>query len=136
MLPAAKFFQICLTIVLAGQFLLVTNSFAAAPLGNGTSETASYFRLIWGLLVVLGIILIIYGFVRKRFSMFSTSSSQEIKIVEIRPMMGKKALCLVDVKGQEYLLGISGDNINHIATLPPESKSSFAKSLETAEGTS
>ena len=97
-----------------------------------SSDSASYLRVIWGLLVVLGIILVLYGVVRKRFSLLSTSPSQHIKILEIKPMMGKKALCLVDVKGQEFLLGISGDQINHIATLSPQSEKSFAKTLQEA----
>jgi len=94
------------------------------------TDTASYFRVIWGLLVVLGIILVLYGIVRKRFSLLATSPSKHIKILEIKPMMGKKALCLVEVKGQEFLLGMSGDQINHIATLPPQSETSFAKTLQ------
>ncbi|MCP4339557.1 MAG: FliO/MopB family protein [Desulfobulbaceae bacterium] len=100
------------------------------------SDTESYFRVIWGLLVVLGIILVLYGIVRKRFSLLSTSPSQNIKILEIKPMMGKKALCLVDVKGQEYLLGISGDQINHIATLSPQPETSFAETLQATGATS
>ncbi len=94
------------------------------------SDAASYFRVIWGLLVVLGIILILYGFLKKRFSLLSTSGSQHIKIVEIKPLMGKKSLCLVNVKGQEHLIGISGDRITHIAALPPQPESSFAEVLQ------
>ena len=100
------------------------------------SDTESYFRVIWGLLVVLGIILVLYGIVKKRFSLLSTSPSQNIKILEIKPMMGKKALCLVDVKGQEYLLGISGDQISHIATLSPQPETSFAETLQATGATS
>jgi hypothetical protein len=44
--------------------------------------------------------------------------------------MGKKALCLINVKGQEHLLGISGDNITHIADLTPRAESSFAEVLQ------
>ena len=99
------------------------------------SDTASYFRVIWGLLVVLGIILVLYGIVRKRFSLLSSSPSQNIKILEIKPMIGKKALCLVDVKGQEYLLGISGDQISHIATLPPQPETTFAETLQSTGAT-
>ncbi len=99
-------------------------------------DATSYFRVIWGLLVVLGIILVLYGIVRKRFSLLSTSPSQHIKILEIKPMMGKKALCLVDVKGQEFLLGISGDQISHIASLSPQSETSFAETLQATGATS
>ena len=99
----------------------------------GTTDTTNYFRMIWGLLVVLGIILVLYGIVRKRFSLLSSSPGGNIKILEIKPMMGKKALCLVDVKGQEFLLGISGETISHVATLTPPIKTSFAATLQATE---
>ncbi|MCK5517536.1 MAG: FliO/MopB family protein [Desulfobulbaceae bacterium] len=89
----------------------------------------SYFRVVWGLLVVLGVILILYGILKKRFSLFNTPASQSIKVIEMKPLMSKKALCLVEVKGEEYLLGISGDRITHIATIGAEKKSSFAATL-------
>ena len=113
-------------------FFIPSNTFAADIAGN---DAASYFRVIWGLLVVLGIILVLYGIVRKRFSLLASSPDKNIKILEIKPMMGKKALCLVDVKGQEYLLGISGDQINHLATLSPQPERSFADTLQSAEAT-
>jgi flagellar protein FliO/FliZ len=122
-----------LVVLFSLLFLNPPETFAADIPGN---DTESYFRVIWGLLVVLGIILVLYGIVRKRFSLLSTSPSQNIKILEIKPMMGKKALCLVDVKGQEYLLGISGDQINHIATLSPQPETSFAETLQATEATS
>lgn len=113
-------------------FLHPSDIFAANMPG---SDAASYFRVIWGLLVVLGIILILYGFLKKRFSLLSTAGSQNIKIVEIKPLMGKKALCLINVRGQEHLLGISGDQITHIAALTPQPESSFAEVLQATGAT-
>lgn len=109
--------------------------FPSALLAGNTlgTDTADYFRIIWGLLVVLGIILVLYGIVRKRFSLLATPSGGKIKILEVKPMMGKKALCLVDVQGQEFLLGISGETISHIATLTPTARTSFAATLQAAE---
>ncbi len=98
---------------------------AGAELGS----MESYFRVIWGLLVVLGIILILYGIFKKRLSLFHTPASQSIKVLEIKPLMPKKALCLVEVKGEEYLLGISSDQITHIATVGTKKKSSFTDAL-------
>lgn len=113
-------------------FLLPTEYIYGAD--SNFDEMASYFRLIWGLLVVLGVILILYGVLRKRLSLFHTPSSQAIKVLEIKPLMAKKSLCLVEVKGQEYLLGISNDQITHIATInPPEPHSSFAETLSKTE---
>lgn len=117
-------------------WLYVAQLAAPAPVFAGTAlgtDTADYFRMIWGLLVVLGIILVLYGMVRKRFSLLSPSPGGNIKILEIKPMMGKKALCLVEVKGQEFLFGLSGENISHLATLTPPTKTSFAATLQATE---
>lgn len=90
----------------------------------------SSLRMIWGLLVVLGIILLLYGLLKKRFSLLAHTPQQQIRIIEIKPLMGKKALCLVEVRGQEYLLGISGDRVDPIACLSKKSASSFAETLK------
>jgi len=109
------------------QLLFCQETYAADMPGT---DTANYFRVIWGLLVVLGIILILYGLLKKRFSLLATGTNQDIKVMEIKPLMGKKALCLINVKGQEHLLGISGDRITHLAALAPQPESSFAKVLQ------
>lgn len=108
--------------------------FSAATLCLGAEEQPSimgnYLRVIWGLLVVLGVILVLYGLLRKRFSLLSTSTTDNIKVLEVKPLMGKKALCLVEVKGKELLLGISGDNISHLSTISNKGQGSFAETLE------
>jgi flagellar protein FliO/FliZ len=127
MLSIQKYTTVFLPALFLSQFFFPVETFA----GNiADSDTANYFRVIWGLLIVLGIILILYGFFKKRFSLLSTGTNQEIKIVEIKPLMGKKALCLITVKGQEHLLGISGDRITHLAALTPQPESSFAEVLQ------
>lgn len=104
--------------------------------GNGYAASTQFgdlnssFRVIWGLLVVLGIILLLYGLLKKKFSLLAHSPQQQIRIVEIKPLMGRKALCLIEVRGQEYLLGISGDRISPIAAIPPKPVPSFADSLK------
>ncbi len=90
----------------------------------------SYFRMLWGLLVVLGIILILYGIFKKRISLFHSPSSQSIKVLEIKPLMGKKSLCLIEVRGEEFLLGISNDQITHIATIDSKKTTTFAATLK------
>lgn len=103
-----------------------TTVFAAV---STSSDTENYMRMIWGLLIVLGIIFVLYGLIKKRFSLLGSTSKQEIKVVEMKPLMGKKALCLVEVRGEEYLLGIGGDTVTHIATLAKKSDRSFADTL-------
>jgi flagellar protein FliO/FliZ len=95
---------------------------------------SSSFRVIWGLLIVLGIILLLYGLLRKRFSLLSSLPDKEINILEIKPLMGKKALCLVEIRGTEYLIGISESQISNIATLPPKKASNFKETLQAETG--
>lgn len=103
-----------------------------APAAASSSDVAvNYLQMIWGLLIVLGIILILYGLVKKRFSLLASSSAKEIKVLEVKPLMGQKALCLVEVRGQEYLLGIGGDTVTHLASLPGKNDKSFAATLAT-----
>ncbi|BHH83381.1 flagellar biosynthetic protein FliO [Desulforhopalus sp. 52FAK] len=100
----------------------------------GNDMLANSFRVVWGLLIVLGIILILYGLLRKRFSLLSSLPDKEIKIVEIKPLMGKKALCLVEVRGKEYLLGLTDSHISNIATLPGKNVTSFSDTLKQESG--
>jgi flagellar protein FliO/FliZ len=101
-------------------------AYAASP---QLGELDSYFKMIWGLLVVLGVIFLLYALLKKRFSLLATSPEKNIKILEIKPLMGRKALCLVSVKGHQYLIGLSGDRITHLATLPDETDMTFAETL-------
>ncbi len=103
-------------------------------LTGGNEVLSNSFRVIWGLLIVLGIILILYGLLRKRFSILSSTADKEIQILEIKPLMGKKALCLVEVRGQELLIGISESKISTLANLTPKKEQSFAETLKKESG--
>ncbi|EKD38147.1 MAG: hypothetical protein ACD_75C00845G0001, partial [uncultured bacterium] len=109
--------------------MLLWPACASAETGQFGAMDSS-LRMIWGLLVVLGIILLLYALLKKRFSLLTHSPQQQIRIIEIKPLMGKKALCLVEVRGQEFLLGISGDRVDPIACLSKKSASSFAETLK------
>lgn len=111
----------------------LTSPSLAFPADSPGNDLDNYFKVIWGLAVVLGIILILYGLLKKKFSLLGTSPSQEIKVVEIKPLMGRKALCLVNVRGKDFLLGISGDQISHIANLPSSQETLFEETLQAAQ---
>lgn len=110
----------------------------AFPAGQADAATSSlieldsYFRVFWGLGIVLAIILILYALLRKHFSLFANHPQKHITIVEIKPLSGRKSLCLVRVKDQEFLIGLSGDRISHLATLSGPSSPSFAATLDAA----
>lgn len=90
------------------------------------------FRMLWGLFVVLGILLIIYGLMRKRLSFVQANSKSKIKIIEIRHLMPKKSLCLVEVCGQEFLLGLGTENITLLSTIKDSESSAFKTTLTSA----
>jgi flagellar protein FliO/FliZ len=128
-----------LPILLLG--LSVQNSAAGI---EPPSPFSSTLRLIWGLLIVLGILLIIYALAKKKLSFLQGGNGKgAITIVETRHLMPRKSLCLVNVRGREYLLGLSNEQINLIAALdhhasPPGSTNSpayqdFAATLATAK---
>jgi len=84
---------------------------------SAPSMLSAGFRMMWGLLVVLGILLIIYGLMRKRLSFIHSHSQSKIRIIEIRHIMPKKSICLVEVRGQEFLLGLGNDSITLLSAL-------------------
>ena len=102
---------------------------------EGTDPTlfSASLRMFWGLLVVSGILLIIYGLMRKRLSFAQSNSKSKIQIKEIRHIMPKKSLCLVEVGGQEFLLGLGAENITLLANLDTNKQPSFQANLVEAE---
>ncbi len=96
------------------------------------TQTEMYFRAVWGLAIVVGIMLIIFALVRKRFSLTHNDNDTQIKVLEMRPLMPKKSLCLVEVEGKKILLGISADNINLLANIEKDNTKSFSDHLSTA----
>lgn len=118
------------TLLLFACLLLTAPTPQAGAATATLIDMESYLRVFWGLGVVLAIILILYWLLRKRFSLLANHPEKLITIVEIKPLSGKKSLCLVRVKGQEFLLGLSGDQISHLATLPPAP--TFAATLAAA----
>ncbi len=120
--------SLCLLMLL---FLLSPERAYCATQSDTTFSTT--LRVIWGLLVVLGILFIIYGLMKKKMSFLNMQGKGLIKIVEARHLMPKKSLYLVEVRGQEFLLGTGQDGINLIAPIRSIQASSFAEILENSE---
>ena len=101
-------------------------------------ESESFFstslRVIWGLLIVLGILFIIYGVMKKKMHFLHMQGKGIIKIIEVRHLMPKKSLYLVEVRGREFLLGAGQNNIELIAPISPAANDSFADILESSKG--
>ncbi len=116
--------------------LAATAAFGAEGGSAGSEavdELAPYFRMLWGLCIVLGVMLVLYGLFKKRFNILAGRSSDIIQIKEIKPVMPKKSLCLVEVRGKEYLLGIGNESITLLADIDDTKKGSFQDVLEQSE---
>ena len=95
--------------------------------------TATLLRTAWALLVVIGLILALYGLSKKRFFL-NKPGSKMINIIELRPLQPKSTLALVEVRGREYLLGISANSVHLLADLsenpaPPTQPADFPSLL-------
>lgn len=103
--------------------LLATIALPAAALAaEPSSMAAAVLQMGWALLVVVGLILALYALARKRL-LLGKIGGQEITVVELRPLMPKTTLALVEVRGKAYLLGISTSGIHLLADLSRESES-------------
>lgn len=110
--------------VIALAVLLLQAGSAQAAV-NTTDDVTSYFRVLWGLLIVLALILLLFAIFRKRFSLIQPRGTKAIRVLEMQPLMPRKAICLVEVRGREYLLGIGTDAITLLADLNDPVRPSF-----------
>ncbi len=87
----------------------------APPITMGSA----FLQTIWALLVVIGIILVLYALTRKRFGIGKRGTGK-IDLVELRHIMPKTTLALVEVEGKRLLLGIGSGRISLLADLADE----------------
>ena len=73
-------------------------------------------KTIWALFIVVGLILILYALVRKKIG-YGNTGSNTIKVLEIRPIVPKNTLALIEVQGKELLIGISSNGMHFLADL-------------------
>lgn len=99
--------------------LLVLPATACATDTNSFSMGSALLQTTWALLVVMGLILALYGLARKRL-LFTRATGGVIQVVEMRALNPRSSLVLVEVRGQEFLLGVGASGIHLIAPLSPE----------------
>lgn len=115
--------------------LVPIQAFAAEAEASPGLFTA-WLKLLAGLAVVLGLLYLFYALSRKGMLSFLPGVREgAIKIVEVKSLGPKKGLCLVQVRGQELLLGFGSERIDCLANLGPvRAEESFADKLEVAQG--
>lgn len=105
-----------------------TTALAAENGGDGLLTAG--LKTMGALVVVLGIVLVLYAWARKKPGLFPAAKGGAIKILETRYLGPKKALYLVAVRGEEFLLGVGPEKIELLSRLGQASGESFAETLE------
>jgi flagellar protein FliO/FliZ len=83
------------------------------------------------LAIMIGLLLLFYAANRKGFGFFPKRREGLIKVLETRPLGGRKFLCVVRVRGEDLLLGLSNDRIECLSKLPPAED--FTETLQQAK---
>jgi flagellar protein FliO/FliZ len=113
--------------------LLPSTALAASPGAEAAPEMlGSGLRLLAGLVLVLGLVLLIYALSRRGLRWLPKPRGGAILIREMRHLGPKKALCLVEVRGRELLLGIGADRIDLLCALGDAPGGDFDADLQDA----
>ena len=100
------------------------------------------------ILMLLGIVCLILclAWFAKRYGGFSMAGARDMRVLSSVPLGARERVALIDVKGQQFLVGVTTQNINHLhtfdepvvdtqkveasnTTLPGVSKNDFAEKL-------
>jgi len=108
-------------------FLIAQPAFAAETVA-APSFLGSSLKMAAGLAFVIGILLLLYAASRKGFGVLPQKKGGLIQILETRPLGGRKFLCVVKIRDEELLLGMSNDRIECLSKLSP--KENFAETLQ------
>lgn len=114
--------------------LLLTPSLGtAAEMAGNVSILTPALKMIGALAVIVGLLLLLYAASRKGFGFLPKQLDGAIKILETKPLGGKKFLCIVSVRGEEMLLGLTNERIECLSKLPPKAEFSAALKEELHE---
>lgn len=80
---------------------------------------AMVMKMSWALAVVVGLILILYALARKKMG-YTNAPTNGIKVLEMRPLMPKNTLALIEVQEKQILIGISPNGIQLLTELSSE----------------
>src|SRR5690554_5259776 len=106
-----------LSVLLSGVCLPLAAA-PAAPVeaGMSTGLAGQMLQLGLGLLVVVGLIFLL-GYVMRRVGPLAPQGGQHIRLISSYPMGPRDRLALVEVGGQQLLLGISPGRITTLHVL-------------------
>jgi len=95
-------------------FLMLSNNLFAAERVKAT-PVESLLPMLFGLVAILGVIFVL-AFLFKKFSNFGLSNGN-IKVLETQVLGSKEKLMIVEVKQQQFLIGVTGHNISQLGEL-------------------
>lgn len=101
----------------------------AAELAGQPSLFGSALKMAAALAVIVGLLLLFYAASRKGFGVLPQKKGGLIKVLETRSLGGRKFLCVVKVRDQELLLGLTNDRIECLSSLAPGQNFDTALSL-------
>ena len=87
---------------------------ALAIAGEPLSMGSGLLRTAWALLLVIGLILCIYGLLRKRFGLGALQQGN-IKVLEIKHIVPKSSIALVEVNNRQFLIGVNPNQVSLLA---------------------
>lgn len=128
-------FEVLLSLPIASSALSDANSPSTA-IGSGveTSHISSLASMAGGLIVVL-VIIFVLAYIVKRLNLVPSQHSV-IKSIAVAPMGQKEKIVLVEVNGQQYLLGVTSQQISLIDKLETKvtvESETFAQRLRQAK---
>ncbi len=101
---------------------LCAESVGAAETLTEPSLLGSSLKMVAALVVIIGILLLFYAASKKGLPFIPQRKDGLIKVIETRPLGGRKFLCVVKVRNEELLLGLSHDRIECLTKLQPDTR--------------
>lgn len=87
----------------------------AASAAKTTPSATSYLSVMFSLVIVIGVMLVLALFYKRMNLGFA--GSQAIKVVTALPIGTKERILVIEVNGQQHLIGVTPQQINHLVTL-------------------
>ena len=88
---------------------------AHAAVGN-TVPAKSLLTVVLSLLLVVALILLL-GYIVKRMNL-NITGGRDIKVVSSLALGNKERVVVIDVQGQQHLLGVTSHQVSYLASLP------------------
>jgi flagellar protein FliO/FliZ len=101
-------------------------SFEAISAPQSISNPTSIVSIFLSLLLVIGVVFML-AFLMRRFNV-TQSGTSNIKVVASMMAGSKERVIVIEVAGEQHLLGITAHNINHLVTLSNPIDNSSASS--------